>query len=128
MTSGEKVYSSNQAFDVNNIKVDELSLAYDFPLAVNKTWCPMRTDPKDPAQKPIPNCQYSGEREVAMQTSFESSAGKFNQCYGMIDRFNDGSILQTFCVGVGIVAMKFDHSGTPFGFEQTLSGYASGTP
>ena len=128
VVEGEKVYSSNQSIDINSVNVDEINLAYDFPLSVNKTWCPIQVDLKDSNHKPITNCQFSGQREVTDQGSFESPAGKFTDCYDMTDHFNNGNIYQKFCVGVGIVSMKFDHMGTPFGFEQTLIQYSIGTP
>jgi hypothetical protein len=126
VVDGEKIYSSNQPVEINKINVDNLNLTYDFPLSVNKVWCPMQFDLKNPNHKPITNCQFSGQREVTGQGSFESPAGKFKDCYYMTDHFNGGNIFQKFCVGVGIVSMKFDHMGTPFGFEQTLIRYSIG--
>lgn len=128
VVDGEKIYSSNQPIDINSINVDEINLAYDFPLSVNKTWCPIQVDLKDPNHKPIPNCRFSGQREVTGQGSFENAAGKFKDCYDLTDYFNSGNIFQKFCVGIGVVSMKFDHMGTPFGFEQTLIRYSIGKP
>jgi len=126
--SGAKVYSSGLAVSIETLNVDDLALAYDFPLAVNKTWCPLQFNPKDPSHKRITDCHISGEREVVAHRPYETAAEQFNDCYDLIDHYNGGSILQTYCVGVGIVFLKFDHMGTRFGFQQALLRYTVGTP
>lgn len=128
VVNGRKVFESRQAVDVKNANPDNLILDYDFPLAMNKKWCSMQFNPKDPAHTPITSCQYSGEREITNQSTFETSTGKFKDCYDMVDYFNDGNFYQKFCNGVGVVSLKYDHAGTRFGFEQTLTHYTAGAP
>jgi hypothetical protein len=69
-----------------------------------------------------------GRREVTGYGRYEGPAGSFENCYDLTDVYNGGNILQTVCDGVGIVHMKFDHSGTRFGFEQTLVSFSTGRP
>ncbi|HEY9152224.1 MAG TPA: hypothetical protein VIN60_05005 [Anaerolineales bacterium] len=125
VVNGQQVFGSKQAIDIKNINTDDLLLDYDFPLVVNKNWCPMKVDFKDPTHK-IANCQSAGKREITNQSTLETPAGKFDNCYDMVDYFNDGNFYQKFCNGVGIVSLQFDHAGTPFGFEQTLTHFSAG--
>ncbi len=41
-------------------------------------------------------------------------------CYDLLTPYNNGYVEQTFCDGVGFVFDKFDHAGTPFGYEINL--------
>jgi hypothetical protein len=109
------------------IQFDELRLLYDFPLSLGKTWCPLRFDPIPPNKK-ITNCDDSGKRVVSDTGAYETSAGKFNDCYEITEHFKEGNVTQWFCNGTGIVYKKYDHVGTNFGFIQMLTGYTNGTP
>lgn len=126
IVNGQQIFDSKQPVDIKNVTTENLILAYDFPLIVNKAWCLIRFDLKDPSHKPITECQSVNQRAVTNQGSYESSAGKFDNCYNLVDYSNGGNIFQKFCIGVGIVSMKFDHAGTRFGFEQTLIRYSLG--
>jgi hypothetical protein len=121
-----QIFQSNFALDTANIHSDQLILDYEFPLSVRKSWCLM-PDSRNKAQE-VAGCDFVGRREVTDQGSYETPAGKFENCYDLMDIYNGGNILHKFCDGVGIVFMKFDHSGTGFGFEQTLIRYFQGTP
>ena len=122
----QQLFQSNFPLDTNNIKLEELILDYEFPLSLSKSWCLFSDNSNDP--KEIASCDFVGKREVTDQGSYETPAGNFDNCYDLIDYYNGGNILHKFCDGIGIVFMKFDHSGTRFGFEQTLISYSQGTP
>ncbi|MCL4531092.1 MAG: hypothetical protein M1282_17005 [Chloroflexi bacterium] len=126
VVNGYKVSQSNQPLDTNNIKIDELILDYKFPLSVKNAWCLFPSGLKNPSQ--AANCDVVGKREVMDKGSYKTSASNFDDCYNLVDYVNDGNIYQTFCNGIGIVEMKFDHAGTKFGFEQTLMHYSAGVP
>ena len=122
----QRVFQSNLPLDTNNIKPDTLILDYQFPLSVRKSWCLLPDSRNNP--KEIAGCDFVGKREVTGHGTYQTPAGAFDNCYDIMDVYNGGNILQKFCDGVGIVFMKFDHAGTQFGFEQTLTKFSKGTP
>jgi len=123
---GNQIYHSNFPIDTESINPDQLILDYKFPLSVRDNWC-LLPDSRSGSGK-IAGCKFVGRREVTDQGQFESPAGNFENCYELMDIYNGGNIIQKFCDGAGIVYMKFDHAGTKFGFEQTLTSYSKGTP
>lgn len=122
----QQIFQSNLPLDTKNIHPDQLILDYQFPLTVRKSWCLLPDSRNNP--KPMAGCDFVGKREVIDHGKYETPAGTFENCYDLMDVYNGGNILQKFCEGVGIVLMKFDHSGTRFGFEQTLTKFSKGTP
>jgi hypothetical protein len=122
----QQVFQSNLPLDTNNINPDELILDYQFPLSVRKNWC-LLPDSRNNT-KELAGCDFVGKRQVTGHGRYETPAGSFENCYDLMDVYNGGNILQKFCDGVGIAFMKFDHSGTQFGFEQTLTKFLKGTP
>lgn len=122
----QQLFQSNFPVDSANINPDQLILDYQFPLAGKESWCLMPDSRNN--QKGLKGCDFVGKREVTGYGAYESPAGTFENCYDLMDIYNGGNILQKVCDGVGIVFMKFDHSGTRFGFEQTLTGFSKGTP
>ena len=117
VTNGQKIFET-RFFDSKNIDEDRMILEYVFPLEMDSRWCQLQNPP----------CQYVGWRVVTSQSSYETPIGKFDDCYHMRDIYNGGGLFQKFCVGIGVVTMKYDHIGTSFGFEQTLIDYSIGTP
>ena len=126
VSNDHQLFQSNSPLDMNNIKLEDLILDYEFPLSLGKSWCLFSGNSSDP--QGIADCDFVGKREVTDQGRYETQAGNFDHCYDLIDYYNGGNIFHTFCDGIGIVFMKFDHSGTRFGFEQTLILYSSGSP
>lgn len=124
VVNGNQVFEKNQPLDAAHLKLEELILDYEFPLSIGKDWCLFSQNPKNPKQ--ITDCEVIGKRQVTGQGAYETPAGNFDQCYDLIDYFNGGNVFQTFCNGVGVIYMKFDHAGTRFGYEQTLIEYSSG--
>ncbi len=123
---GGKVYQSNLPVDVANLRPDKLILDYEFPLTARKSWCLLPDNRSN--SEGTSNCDFVGKRQVTGQDRFETPADTFDNCYDLQDVYNGGNILQKFCNGAGIVYQKFDHAGTKFGFEQTLSSFSKGTP
>lgn len=98
-------------------------LAYAFPLADGKQWCPFLNDPKNPDKPEVLYCEANGLRTAAATGAYETPAGSFTDCYEISEAFNSGGVIYQFCNGVGVVASRYDHAGTRFGFEQTLIRY-----
>ena len=124
---GRQVFESGAPVDFATINTDTISLAFDFPLSVNKSWCPVRIDLKDPSHKLITNCDYGGKLIIVQQSAYQVPAGRFKDCYLINQYYNDGSTFQWFCKGIGVVETNYDHNGTLFGFKQVLSSYSKGS-
>jgi hypothetical protein len=122
---GQQIYQSNLPLDTGNIHLNQLILDYEFPLSQGKSWC-LLPDARGAGQSS--GCDFVGKRQVTAYGPYTTPAGTFESCYDLTDSYNGGNILQKFCAGAGIVYMKFDHAGTRFGFEQTLSSLSPGTP
>ncbi len=123
VVDGQRVYESLQALDLAKFQPDYLPLVFDFPLTPGKRWCPQTILM---GQKVL-DCAYSGEISVGSPTSYNSEAGTFAQCYQLTQNFTSGPIIQWFCSGIGIVAEKYDHAGTRFGFRNNLLRYSRGS-
>ncbi len=68
----------------------------------------------------------NGLRTVESRTSYTTPIGTFDDCYEISEEFNSGGVREWFCNGIGTVARKYDHSGTRFGFQDTLIRYSRG--
>lgn len=121
---GQQVYESFQPLDLSRVQTDSLFLAYDFPLATGRSWCP-RTDIEG---EQVQDCVAAGKRVVVSQEGYETPAGKFPQCYKITEDVNSGGVTRWFCHGVGVVAQRYDHAGTRFGFQQVLVSHSEGSP
>jgi hypothetical protein len=95
-------------------------LVYDFPLVVGKSWCP-----SEPPPAYNPKCAAMGRRTVVKQESDTTPVGAFDECYEITEDYNSGGVTECFCNGIGVVARKFDHSGTRFGFQDTLIHFST---
>ncbi len=114
---GKQIYSSPNGYPQSNL------LLYDFPLVVGKSWCP---DQPPPTYNPT--CTAMGRHKVEKQTSYTTPFGTFDECYEISEDINSGGVTEWFCNGIGVVAHKYDHAGTRFGFEDTLIRFAKGSP
>lgn len=114
-TNGTRVYSTPDGSPGIN------TLVYDFPFTVGKSWCPQ--EPPDYN----PNCMSMGRRTVKKHTGYETPAGKFDDCYELSQDYNSGGTTEWYCNGVGVVARKYDHAGTPFGLQDTLLHFSIGS-
>ena len=109
-----------------NLNYAGLTLEFQLPLAVGAQWCPNSLtkgylDPATPTEAPC--ASGIGLRIVRSEGPFQSPAGSFANCFLLDDVYNTGDTLQTFCEGVGVVEIKFDHPGTRFGFSWVLQSF-----
>ena len=95
------------------------SLEYIFPLPGESCWFQEAQQRSQPFNQDSPGC-----RRASGPVSLTLPVGAFEHCYQLVTPWNTGSINQTFCSGVGLVQEKFDHAGTPFGYQMTLIAYA----
>jgi hypothetical protein len=126
--NGQKLFQSNLPLDPGNIKTNELILDYEFPLSLKSSWCLLPDSRNSTTLQDNAGCDFVGKRAVTDRGRYETPAGRFENCYDLVDYYNGGNIFQKLCDGVGIVFMKFDHAGSRFGFEQTLIKFSKGTP
>jgi hypothetical protein len=116
--------------DTANIHTDQLLQEFQFPMAVGVEWCPSKLDKgylTPPAETPVP-CAYIGKRIVEQEGTYQTPARSFDHCYQMRDIVNSGGVIQWFCDEVGVVAKKYDHIGSRFGFTQELTAFRLGSP
>ncbi len=111
----------NQIFETRSANHLEDLLLYDFPLETNKRWC---VQPLQPAN--ASDCYEMGWREAQRRASYATPVGQFDECYQILDPFYTGGA-EWFCDGVGVVAHKYDHAGTRFGFEDKLLRLSMGS-
>ena len=62
-------------------------------------------------------------RKVMQQGTIETPVATFEKCFQMTEVVGGYTFEMWFCPGVGIVARKVDHSGTPSGMHELLTGY-----
>ncbi len=126
--SGTLVFEEFRAPDLATFDPVASRLDYDFPLADGKQWCPFLDDPENPDKPEVVYCEANGLRTAVATGAYETPAGTFTDCYEIGEAFLSGGVIRRFCNGVGVVAARYDHGGTRFGFEQTLVGYTLAAP
>lgn len=124
--SGTQVYQENRAVDPPAFDPDYSHLAYKFPLVDGKQWCPLQLDLKNPDDPTAVHCEANGLKTVTALDAYQTPAGRFTECYEITEAYLSGGVTRWFCNGVGVVAAKYDHGGTRFGFEKTLLKYQAG--
>ncbi|MGD0613324.1 MAG: hypothetical protein ABSB41_17640 [Anaerolineales bacterium] len=124
---GRQVFQSGGPADFTTEDTDTLPLAFDFPLSVNHSWCPVRIDLKNPNHPRVTNCDNGGKLTVLQQSTHQVPAGKFENCFQIEEFANDGPLFQWFCKDIGMVEIDYDHNGTRFGFKQVLTVYDPGS-
>ena len=126
--SGTLVFEDWRAPDATAFDPVASRLDYDFPLADGKQWCPSMNDPANPDNPEVLYCEANGLRTAVATGAYETPAGRFTDCYEISEAFNSGGVIRQFCNGIGVVAARYDHAGTRFGFEQTLIRYTLPVP
>jgi hypothetical protein len=58
----------------------------------------------------------------------ETPAGSFKDCFLIVTPYLSGSTIDWICKGVGFAAARYDHLGSPFGYEATLLEYRIAPP
>ncbi len=59
---------------------------------------------------------------------FTTPAGVMDRCYWVATPYNSGGVQEWVCEGVGFVENKYDHNGTPYGYETVLLSYEIMSP
>lgn len=124
-----RVYFSSDQPDPAVMRLDQLDEEYDFPMTVGSSWCPNKRQKGSltpVAETPVP-CASAGSRKVMSEQTYQTQAGNYDRCHQLADFYNSGGVNQWFCDGVGIVAQKYGHSGTRFGFSQELVKFTRGS-
>jgi len=119
---GSHLYRQTDKPDPTHIADAWLELV--FPLGGVGCWYPDARQRSEmsgvtPASEPVPGCRsVSGDPHPV-----ELPAGKFEACLDVVTPYNSGPTFLTFCPDVGIVATRYDHSGSQFGYRSSLAGY-----
>ncbi len=120
--SGTQVYRQ----PVDKLDLSSISsswLEYSFPLT-QSAWYP---DPE--IRKNVsPDSMASGIRYTFPESEIVVPAGLFKDCFMIDTAYLGGPILSWLCPQFGVVAEKFDHGGTPFGYHAVLMKYSIRTP
>jgi hypothetical protein len=95
-------------------RIERSTLAYVFPLGAPDCW--FRS--ADLWNAFGENCTFSeGPHE------HETPAGTFSDCFWIVTPYLSGNVHDWVCNGIGYVGAKYDHYGSPFGYETTLLEY-----
>ena len=116
VVNGLAVYRLEDPIDWTAVSTSWLELLFPFPSPT--CWYP---DPTQRAQTPaagLPGC-----RSASGPTAIDTPAGHIESCFQVNTTYNGGSMLLTFCRGLGIVANDYQHAGTDFGSHVVLTGY-----
>jgi hypothetical protein len=124
------VFRSSAYPDLDTIQTEQMVKEFQFPMAVGAEWCPSMPDEGNlsTSTETIDPCAYTGKRVIEAEGSYQTPAGSFKGCYQMRDMDNMGGVIQWFCKGVGMVAQKYEHLGSRFGYSQELTAFTLGTP
>lgn len=116
--SGTQVYKQpGNALDFSNASSSWLE--YVFPLS-KRDWYP---DPEQRNNLP-PDSMFSGKRYTYPKGEVSVPAGQFNNCFSITTAYLNGPMYRWFCPYLGVVAEKYDHPGTPFGYDAVLMSYS----
>jgi hypothetical protein len=113
---GSRVFRQDE-LNWSTVSNSWLELIWPFP--EGSCWYP---EGAQRSEKPVtgrPGCRYA-QGPLTIQTP----AGRFDKCYSMLTPYNNGTIQLDFCPQIGIVGGKYQHSGTAFGYQYTLTAYS----
>ena len=116
VSDGAALYQQAE-LDFDTVTTDGI-LLYRWPLTNGDAWYPdpdQRQTFADVFEGPLP-----GRAFVSGPEALSVPAGTFEACYQRQTFYNGGSTFEWLCPGVGPVKAKFDHVGTPFGYEDRL--------
>ncbi len=97
-------------------QVDSSWLEYVFPFSEHHCWF----------QSPYDRREFDPERcNTGSRGLLEVNvpAGNFQNCYPVVGMYLSGGTQSWFCPGTGVVKTKYDHNGSPFGYEEALIDY-----
>jgi hypothetical protein len=121
-----QVFESSLPLDIHAVDTANLKLLYDLPLFDGQSWCPYDAETSNSNPDAVQNC--SGRSTVQAIGQLDTPAAVFEDCYEIIERYNNGSIITRFCNGVGLVSTHFDHAGSRFGYHKELQAFIPGAP
>jgi hypothetical protein len=111
--SGTNVFKEANP-DLGNLDLDHYWLEFVFPLQNYATWHPNWEQRMGLSQ------MTSGTRFVEGPLEISVPGGSFKDCFKLVTSFHSGPSMLWFCNGVGMVKKKYDHHGTPYGYEIVL--------
>lgn len=126
IVNGGKVYEASPPFDIDTIDTDNLKLLYNLPLSDGQGWCPYEAESSSSTPEALQNC--SGRSTIQAIGRLDTPAGTFEDCYEIVERYNNGSVITRFCNGVGQVSAHFDHAGSRFGYHKELQDLIRDSP
>ncbi|MCB8944283.1 MAG: hypothetical protein H6658_11075 [Ardenticatenaceae bacterium] len=65
---------------------------------------------------------------VMASEALSTPIGRFDDCFHIRTVFLSGPLHKWFCNGTGVVKEKYDHQGTPYGYEQILVDFVLPKP
>jgi|GEM_PF-3134226 len=121
-----RIYESALPLDIHPPDMADLKLLYDLQLFDGQSWCPYETEGSSAYPQAVQNC--SGRSTVQAIGRLDTPAGAFEDCYEIVERYNNGSVIKRFCNEVGLVSAHFDHAGSQFGYHKELQAFTPGAP
>lgn len=115
-----RIYRQSGALDLENLE-QTAYLELVLPLENQPCWMVIPGSAPDAT---------TGCRTVdATPVNYQTPAGEFFACHTLLTPYNNGLETQIYCPQAGFVSSKFDHRGSPYGYESKLIGYSlSGLP
>jgi hypothetical protein len=124
--AGGRIYGSALPLVTLPPDTADLKLLYDLPLFDGQSWCPYEAESSSTDPDAMQYC--SGRSTVQAIGRLDTPAGVFEDCYEIVERYNNGSIIKRYCNGVGLVSAHFDHTGSKFGYHKELQAFIPGAP
>jgi hypothetical protein len=124
--TGGRIYGSALPLVTRPPDTADLKLLYDLPLFDGQSWCPYEAESSSTDPDAMQYC--SGRSTVQAIGRLDTPAGVFEDCYEIVERYNNGSIIKRYCNGVGLVSAHFDHTGSKFGYHKELQAFIPGAP
>jgi hypothetical protein len=115
---GNNLYRQTGPLDLQKLS-DSATLEMVFPPESIPCW-PLNENELGPLERGAAGCRYLNSQIPA----YETPAGTFDNCLELLTPYLGGGTRSVFCPKIGFVAEKFDHAGSPFGYELILIGYS----
>jgi len=110
-------------------KVNKIYLEYVFPLLENPCFFRYNGMLEDFTQaSPNDPNSFRGCTWVEGPVEMVTIAGTFENCSLVVTPGHAGGFAEWLCPGIGYVGDKYDHAGTPYGYETTLVDYYLSRP
>lgn len=103
--------------------LNDAMLAYQMPLAAGDAWVSETWADNLDCEINQAACRFVLEPETVTLLSDAPAA-----CIVIANPYLSGVVYETFCDGVGVFGGKYDHNGSSFGYQFTLSAYSLQQP